>query len=947
MIKTIYGKDLFELAKSLIDMINNNHDFFQTPICVFKNKDVEKWFKTYYLKTRDSVLMNVLFSHFLGLIEKTSSIKGSIAYKSDIKDALLSLILKGKYMNNYLNGDDGKINCAKLIDFCNNLSYYFTEAEENLIDIEEKWINLYSLLKEELKENNKYLIRDYIDTMHIKNINAPIYVFMPYDIDKIYLSYLNKLQETNDVYLFQARNEERKEKIAPTIVSAPSMVREIEWVHSKICELLKRDDVSLSDIVVVSPVMDEYVNAIRRVFRQDDINYPDIPYVIKTTAKHDSNLTSALRVFFNITRKGFYTRLDLYELACNPLIAYNRGITDDFLKVLIDTIDEMNIYRHTKDHNDFHNAVRRITLSKLVGSKISLDNQIEFDDSPLIPYGSIDLDDEKIVLFNSLVNDLDSFLEINEDNYLDLIEQEFDKWFIKMDDNSTEQNKLYLKVLKIIHDYKELNSTNKRLDILFTILINDTMVPISTFGEILTSGITFMSLRGDAIIPSRFCFMIGMNANVFPRKDSTSEFYSLEGLMAQSKVDSLSFYSQAYNTKDELFISYLSQDLKADKELYPSSLLKEIINNEDFVVKTKEVKGKIVLDNDVIDIDETRKYSDLYTRREYKNKEYYINLFSNNVHSEKKDENEEIKISSDIKAEKYIKDSDLKNFLEEPFAEKTNRLMKKEEDKYKDIKKEYEELDLKGLRVYNVSTRLIKMMLDEKEPRDEDFEDYLKTLKLSNEITGNEYGDIEFTKILDGAKKTTNELIKTISDEYAIRILNDLTLGEGDECWTLHFTNEFYYKELGSKLIYAMLRRFDGSEQNKDYLYLYLYALGDVARKEEGISYNVVLFRNSKKNKEFVLTKAQAIETLNKIYKAYIDFDNIKYIPINNIEKDYDDIRELSATIRYAWEHFENKDLFDKDNDIGYSESGFLDEWKASQKLSKELLLFLGGKDDE
>ena len=60
------------------------------------------------------------------------------------------------------------------------------------------------------------------------------------------------------------------------IIKAPNKQKEIENIHSKICQILLNDDVTFSDFLVVGTNLVEYESTINRVFNQDDKEFPNI-----------------------------------------------------------------------------------------------------------------------------------------------------------------------------------------------------------------------------------------------------------------------------------------------------------------------------------------------------------------------------------------------------------------------------------------------------------------------------------------------------------------------------------------------------------------------------------------------------------------------------------------------------------------------------------------------
>ena len=983
MLKVFRSCDIERLGDILKQGIKDNKDFFNSPFVVFKNVNTEKWFKTYWLKTEDNILMNVLFGRMNDLIINMSCGNRDIVKENDVMMAITEVVTSGKDIDEFVKGycfSDGVISAVKTRDFAKELASFLVKADLNEIKLDGWRSKLFNNVKEVLEKKNLYFVSDIVKNDYKKN--KKIFVFASFHLDKLYLDYLKRLSSDNEVTVLMLGSTEDKGKdflrvydedyaslgvdsavvnkdgsIKPTVTVAPSRIREIEVVHSKICELLKKNDVKTSDFLVVAPNIGEYVNDIARVFHQDDEDFIDIPYVVKTSMKKKSSLYEALDTLFDIYLKGFYTRYDVYKLVSNRLIQRVRGIDDSDVSSFIDAFVDMKIYRKRPSFDDFDFGKKRILISKLVGGVSTLDNVVDLDTIKAKPYSSIELDDERIVKLDSVIDDLNSFLGLGCD-FLSHIEEELSKWF-SLNDNGVETNKLYKKVISLINRFKEMNSDNITLELLLTYIKDATMISCGSGGEVFTSGVTFTDLSEGAILPARFVFIIGFNSNVMPRRDAINEFYDKDLFISNLDLDKCAFYIQAVNAKDGLYISYLGKNLKTDESYYPSTLL-DLLDGSKYVKyeHKKDKEGKEIIDTKVIDIDETRSYRELYTRKEYKNKDYYKGLFTSKEEKEDKKSEEEYQYTyTDI-----VKLSDFKHFLEEPLKEKAERLMKKKESNLDDAKEEYEPLDFDNLDEYNYIRDLLSQMMK----KDEDFtdeeiiEDFKEELEKESPEIG-EYKELELNVLVDKAKEVKEELLDINDSDYEIKSLTDLVMSVNDldgitHEWTLSCNNEMYvYDDHNHTVYYGMLKAFGEKPYASDYFDLYLFSLMDIASRDDDEEYNIFLYRDIKKNekriRDYSISKEAAISLLNKLYLAYNDYHNNKLIPMKkDVYSRVDSLYSLfdNAVNKHgAWEYFEDKWMFDYETQYGYNEDNFNDEWADAKTNHLKLIKFLGGDADE
>lgn len=971
MLERITSNKINELRKKLIIKIKGFKEFFKTPFCVFNNQNMEKWFKTLWIKEEQDILMNIKFKNLNDAIELFSDGGHHLATTDDVNYALLSLCLDGKVKDNYFLNDDQTIDSPRVRSYCSEMTKVFMDASLNQIIINDK---VYDSLKDKLKENNILMINDFIASVNFKNINAPIYIFNVKKLEKAYYDFIDELSKNNEVYLFELDDNLEKEsntKIKTHFIKAPSELREVEAVHSKICDLFK-NGVTYSDITIYAPSVGEYVETITRVFKQSESSdngvkekYLDIPYVVKTSMTRDSNITKALEILLDIIHKGFYTRLDIYKLASNGLIKTVRNISFDDLEAIDDAMINMNLFRSID--LDFIKGKKRLLATKLVGDEMTLDNVITIDGKSLIPYGNMNLSDDVIWKFSSLVDDLDCLLKLKDDNnYLNNLANELDKWFSIKDYNDMETNKLYSKILSVIEGLEKIN--NISIDIVFNYLIEASRITKSTKGEVLTSGVTFLDINDGVVIPNKYVFLMGMSSSAFPREDKRTEFYNLN-TPSSEEIDKATF-NKIINNAGELYFSYAALDVKKDSPFYPTILFDDLINNNSFDVSTKyneeDEKDEIVMEE--ISLDETRPYSELYTRREFKKKEHFLDLFKTNKKLKGKNKTKNNIVNNSVRSFDNISLDSLAKFLKEPLMEKTNKLMKVKKDKYDDLKTEFNSLSFEALYKTIYTSDLIQKLLIEIKNnidanKDFDYLSYLENetcidvknnlIKLMK-ITDDVYGDSCYNGVLKTAKGIVKDYITSISPNYEIYTIPEITINNNGDEWKLTNSRNYYRFVDGDKRTYAMLKEIDEKDIG-DYISQYLFSLMDVVSDESedlNKAYSVCLYGKKKNSREsgetifsieYDISKQEAIDYLNTYHDLYGDYSDNLALPLSALEKDdvnkpYDLYKLLLGG---EWKNEYNKKLFDRDKQLGFDSDSFKNEWEKARQKQLDLLKLL------
>ena len=119
---------LTELGNELINVIKSRSDIFQPINIVVPNKKTGEWFKAYWLKTQDNVLMNVKFQlineALTGFIENDQYCR--LLNKEELRTLIIKAIVEIEVnklpieITNYIY-DNEQINEIKLYDLKDNM----------------------------------------------------------------------------------------------------------------------------------------------------------------------------------------------------------------------------------------------------------------------------------------------------------------------------------------------------------------------------------------------------------------------------------------------------------------------------------------------------------------------------------------------------------------------------------------------------------------------------------------------------------------------------------------------------------------------------------------------------------------------------------------------------------------------------------------------------------
>ena len=942
MKQVIEALKLNELADNLIGFIKNRTNIFSTLQIICPNMKMQQWFKSYWLKTQDDILMNVEFliidEALLKLIDtdkpyrllKRDTLKSFIIKHLSIKND--ELVFPSK-INSYLYNKDGSINSIKIYDLANELSKLFLDYEKDQVEIIGWERKLYELVLKDASSNNLATL-DYVykNKKGIKTLKEELYFFGFNNFSSLQQSIIDCYANNADVTMMLLKQDEEY-KQEYVLTSAPSKLREVESVHTKICSLLKDTDNKYSDFLVLANDISAYEGVIPRVFNQDNVNFPNIPYVINDRKLVDTNVSVGLKKLFEIYNKKYYTRLDFFELINNKDIQEARGITDSDVDNFSKSIVAMNVYRKNDNSDDWDYAKKRVLLSKISGINDVDNNIVELKDNDYLPYSNISFDNASIVKFVKLIDDLSSWQKllseikyINNENLL-LVKEELNKWFSIKDLSGFETNKYYKNVLDVFNFWYTMNISNNSipLNTLFYMLFDASTVMQVNKGDYFTRGITFADFDVDSILSAKYVFFLNASSNELPRLKVKSELDLRNYDITEKEKMENAFFIQ-YQNAFKFYISYVDKDLKTDEDFFKSS----------FVI---DLEKRLKVDEEKISLDETRSWEELYTKREYKNKDYYLTLLS---YQEELIEKEETINKYELL--KKIKVKDMADFLEEPLKYKASILFGKSDELDENMKDEYEPLELDALTSSILSKKImVDLLTNKKEALSEKHVEELKNrFNLEHKLPNinNVINEESFTSTYSKAVEVYKYVNDITNGNYEIVTIPDVIINE----WVLTNNQEVCrYVDNTTRTYIQMKKLIDKTDAYKEYLFLYVISLMDVITLPEN-TYEIKLSR--KMSVSYEITPSEARQILIDIYELMNDYEEIVYLPITIFYKDK--IKTLDALIENLlmqngspWGYFDDKKMFDYEKQLGYTNENFYEKYKKLRNKRIKLIKYL------
>ena len=976
--------NLNEIADAVIEKVLKNDDPFRTVTVVCHNTKVAQWFKTYYLKKNVKVLMNVEFmtlSQFIGdivnpdrkytLLDRVSLRRYLMKVLSDPDTYGIDKNATG-FPKDYIYNADDTVKGIGLFELSGKLATLFLRYELEKESFSGSWEEVLYQKTMELAENDgHYTVKRLFEKKkeEMKYPEGPVYV-----INNSYVSELfpDIMEGGDSIFLYSVEDPEQKAVIREKIISAPSRVREIEAVHTEICKAIQSDkSAGFSDFAVYAPNISDYANTIHRVFEQDDKEFPTIPYRIAGETKDREDMADSLAVLFDIATKRFFTRNDFYRFVKNPIIKRGKDISDDEIEMWMDAIVSTNTHRNGKAEDDWDYLVKRMMLSEFVSGTTDYENRTELGGTGYLPYASMGLDRyemSKMCDMISLLSDWSSlFTKDLKDESFDGTRQEemlakLDAIYSRVSCDGDELNYFYRGVKEELEDVRDLNIElpgDALLSLLMDVPSRFSLSPADLFA----GGVTFLSLNCDDIVSAKYIYGIGLSSDAFPRIEKKSEL-DLGGNKHKSEdLDKMSIENILANAEHVTF-SYVNCDLQKDAPFYPSPLITELYHYS----KIEDILERIPLD-------ESRPYEDLFTKKEFKNRKYYEEMGAESVttgegaqdaDTEKESTEAEEKTVGDavsaaspvigsIAEEPVLKVTELKKYLENTFVYKYKKLLGDSKDA-DDILDEYEPIDVNGLVKHSDIKEMIMtgFAAGSSGAEAEEKDKLIMEKRLPEAEIGDEYFEYYHGRI-----------VATLIDELRagnFGILNPEPLrlvSEQGVNWKLENNVDIYVKEEGTDLYYIEPQDYFCREvKNKHHLNSYVFSLMDLAgRKSAGGEDEpeyVVHLGPKVTEKKYQMKPSEARDKLNAFYSAMTDYDNIRYMDIENVEliqKNMDQcgipnppktVGELKNGLggehnHSEWAYFSDRRMADPEKDFGYGSGdiskAFLDTWQQVRDL--------------
>jgi len=413
------------------------------------------------------------------------------------------------------------------------------------------------------------------------------------------------------------------------IQSCHSKKREIEVLKDYILNLLENNsNITISDIVILAPNIDDYAPYIDAVFKEkidvinedkinSDSNQKSLFYTIADKSKKfESKSYDLFTLLFEIIEGrfeiskilelfGFEEILNKYDLDFVTYEDIKEHILESGIKWGIDSNFKKELHLPAFYENTWEWGIDRILLGYAMPTYIQNDhennlnlykfnNTNENTKNTFLPY-----DELTGSQFEEIGAFIDFYYKLKEiRSHVKNKEYTLSKWadyfknlsrdFMSFEDEVLSDLNDLFSSLEIIE--KEKYFTEK---IEFTVVkefIDNSFQNSFSHDNFLRGGITFAGFLPMRSLPFKVICILGMNESSYPRKDRLPEFNITKHDLGPADrslrdadrslrdADRYLFLETLISVKEKLYISYIGQSIKDNTELEPSILIQELID---------------------------------------------------------------------------------------------------------------------------------------------------------------------------------------------------------------------------------------------------------------------------------------------------------------------------------------------------------------------------------
>ncbi|MGE5357339.1 MAG: exodeoxyribonuclease V subunit gamma [Deltaproteobacteria bacterium] len=877
-----------QLATRLSDLYDQ-YSFFRPDYILNWNKDTdnkiskkyyfhEQWQKWIWKKIKDIISEQVsdrveMFDQFLNSLSNDENLKKRINQKyarfsvfgfSSISQLHINAFIE---MSKYTSDID-----FYLFNPAPEVYWYHDIPEKTKLQIERSWKNNFAglnlitgnrLLMDLGKTARYFYLMIFGNEEFINNLDNESLVTIP-DRSTL-LKWIH-----NEIY-FNIADKDR-EPIPQEIINDGSVIvtshhtpgREVEVLYNYLLDILKDPGVKPRDIIVQTPNIDKYVPYIKSVF--ENAKYK-IPYNIADRSFHGYDNPVGILEMILTLREDEFTSEQIFRLLGFKPLREKFDIQDlEMIRILIEKANiRTGIYGRSEDETyivSWKNGLERIIL----GFAVYTDELIEINgmDHKNLPLNFIENEFAEAGLkLTGFVNLLIENIKERKTNrslsqWKEYVQSILNDFFI-FDQNDTDQLNYISEKLSFPAIIDTFSGNDISFEI-FTSAFFESIYEDKRKGSFYSGNVTFCSMVPMRSIPFRIVAVLGLDFNTFPRKHNEILFDLMNarhrpGDRNNKEADKFLFLETVLSAREKLYLSYLGQDSRNNKEKPASSVLDSLIDYIYYFESDQSKKKNFIIRHPLHNF--SSKYFDPEFPRLHTYNTVRSSVGDDFFTSDKK--------SSDQNAVSELIINDLVSFYKNSVEWYYRRVLKIDFRENNILIPERELLELDNLLEYNLNSQL--MLLNE----EDDLEEFILKEKIKGNLPLKSTGTIVINKLLDDLKEIKKEFIVLKNGKTPIDIDFEIEL-----------SNNYFLKGNIGNIYHNRLILFSpGKNHGKNIVLLQIQRLILSVVNPE-ISEYILLSRKNDKIEKLVFNpveKEQAFEILNFLIKTfrYYEHDILVY----------------------------------------------------------------------
>ncbi|MEE9911166.1 MAG: exodeoxyribonuclease V subunit gamma [Deltaproteobacteria bacterium] len=375
--------------------------------------------------------------------------------------------------------------------------------------------------------------------------------------------------------------------------SCHSPLREVEALHDTVLQLLEKNSrLTPRDVLVMTPRIELYAPYIEAVF---DARDPKIPYTIADRGSFSANVAGlGLMALLDLADSRF-TADSVLSILENGAVSDKFEISSGDLELIRHWISQTRIkwgidaaHRATYDLPPFGQNTWMKGLERLLAG-VTLDGRRHELFGEILPYGRIESGETQV-----LGRFLTFWEKVINLRALILVPRPLAEWcgiLRSILEDFLSSSELYRRELYDIRQRissleAEQRQAASTQDISLGIVkdcIRDGLDSQGAVSGFLAGGVSFCALLPMRSIPFHVICLIGMDHDVFPRRDRQTGFNLMEkerraGDRSLRSDDQYLFLEALLSARQNLIISYVGQSAADNSEMLPSVLVSELLD---------------------------------------------------------------------------------------------------------------------------------------------------------------------------------------------------------------------------------------------------------------------------------------------------------------------------------------------------------------------------------